>query len=51
MISHLVRADTRFHPEHTDPVYSRYRRLDDLALDDSFFPVVWRARERVATPA
>ena len=41
VISHLVPADARFHPEHVDPVYSRYRRVGDTALDDSFFPVVW----------
>ena len=27
VISHLVPADARFHPEHVDPVYSRYRRI------------------------
>ena len=41
VISHLVRSDTRFHPERVDPVYSRYRRVGDLTLDESFFPVVW----------
>src|SRR5213079_2548440 len=41
VISHLVPVGTRFHPEHVDPVYSRYRRADDLSLDESFFPVVW----------
>ena len=49
VISHLVRSDTRFHPEHVDPVYSRYRRVDDLALDESFFPIVW-TREGLRTP-
>ena len=41
VISHLVRSDTRFHAEHVDPVYSRYRRARDLSLDESFFPIVW----------
>jgi len=49
VISHLVRSDTRFHAEHVDPVYSRYRRADDLALDESFFPIVW-TREGYRTP-
>ena len=40
-ISHLVPAETRFHPVHVDPTYSRYRRVDDTAMDESFFPVVW----------
>jgi ectoine hydroxylase-related dioxygenase (phytanoyl-CoA dioxygenase family) len=41
VISHLVPAETRFHPEHVDPVYSRYRRVGDTAMDESFFPIVW----------
>lgn len=41
VISHLVRADARFHPEHVDPVYSRYRRAGDTTMDESFFPIVW----------
>jgi len=41
VISHLVPADARFHPEHVDPVYSRYRRVGDTTLDESFFPIVW----------
>jgi ectoine hydroxylase-related dioxygenase (phytanoyl-CoA dioxygenase family) len=41
VISHFIRAETEFHPTHTDPNYSRYRRANDLSLDESFFPVVW----------
>jgi ectoine hydroxylase-related dioxygenase (phytanoyl-CoA dioxygenase family) len=41
VISHLIPADAEFHPEHVDPVYSRYRRVGDTAMDESFFPVVW----------
>jgi ectoine hydroxylase-related dioxygenase (phytanoyl-CoA dioxygenase family) len=40
-ISHLVRAETEFHPVNVDPTYSRYRRVGDLLLDESFFPIVW----------
>ena len=45
-ISHLIPADAEFHPEHVDPVYSRYRRVDDTALDESFFPIVWTRHGR-----
>ena len=41
LISHLGHADARFHPQHVDPVYSRYRRADDIAMDESYFPIVW----------
>src|SRR5437868_8080439 len=41
VISHFVRADTTFHPTNVDLNYSRYRKVGDLSLDESFFPVVW----------
>jgi ectoine hydroxylase-related dioxygenase (phytanoyl-CoA dioxygenase family) len=41
IISHLVPAEAEFHPRNVDPVYSRYRRVGDTAMDESFFPLVW----------
>jgi ectoine hydroxylase-related dioxygenase (phytanoyl-CoA dioxygenase family) len=41
IVSHLVPAQTRFHPSNVDQIYSRYRRRADLSLDESFFPVLW----------
>jgi ectoine hydroxylase-related dioxygenase (phytanoyl-CoA dioxygenase family) len=41
LVSHLIPADAQFHPEHVDPVYSRYRRAGDETMDESFFPIVW----------
>jgi ectoine hydroxylase-related dioxygenase (phytanoyl-CoA dioxygenase family) len=41
LISHLIPAHATFDTEHVDPVYSRYRRVDDSAMDESFFPIVW----------
>jgi ectoine hydroxylase-related dioxygenase (phytanoyl-CoA dioxygenase family) len=41
LVSHLVPVETRFHPDNTDLIYSRYRRRGDLSLDESFFPVLW----------
>ena len=40
-ISHLLPAHSEFDPVHSDPVYSRYRKRDTMAMDDSFFPVTW----------
>ena len=37
----VATSDASFHPEHVDAVYTRYRRVADLSLDESFFPVVW----------
>jgi ectoine hydroxylase-related dioxygenase (phytanoyl-CoA dioxygenase family) len=41
VISHLIPAEAEFHQTNVDPVYSRYRRAGDTAMDESFFPVVW----------
>jgi ectoine hydroxylase-related dioxygenase (phytanoyl-CoA dioxygenase family) len=41
VISHLLPVQTVFHPTNTDPVYSRYRRVGDMTMDDSYFPVAW----------
>jgi ectoine hydroxylase-related dioxygenase (phytanoyl-CoA dioxygenase family) len=41
VISHLIPADAEFHPVNVDPTYSRYRRVGDMSMDESFFPVVW----------
>ena len=41
VISHLIPAHAEFHPVHADPVYSRYRRVGETTMDESFFPVVW----------
>jgi ectoine hydroxylase-related dioxygenase (phytanoyl-CoA dioxygenase family) len=41
VISHLIPAGAQFHPGHADPVYSRYRRVGDMTMDESFFPIVW----------
>jgi ectoine hydroxylase-related dioxygenase (phytanoyl-CoA dioxygenase family) len=41
IITHFARPDTRFDEKKVNPVYSRYRRVDDLSLDESFFPIVW----------
>ena len=57
VISHFIRADATFHPVNTDPNYSRYRKVDTLELDDSFFPIVYSnqtrqdARSRTASAA
>ena len=41
VISHLIPAETEFHPVNADPVYSRYRKAGDMSMDESYFPVVW----------
>ena len=40
-------VETRFHPQNTDLIYSRYRRRGDLSLDESFFGSSTRKRRQV----
>ena len=41
LVSHLLPAETRFHPVNVDLNYSRYRRRGDMSMDESFFPITW----------
>ena len=42
IISHLISSETRWNPAHPHPIYSRYRRPDELEIDEAFFPILWR---------
>ncbi len=41
VVAHCVSSEARFHPSETSPVYSRYKRAGDEAMDESFFPILW----------
>jgi ectoine hydroxylase-related dioxygenase (phytanoyl-CoA dioxygenase family) len=41
LVAHMLPAQARFHETNVDLNYSRYRRRGDLAMDESFFPVMW----------
>ena len=41
VVAHCIAADAHFHPSEVSPVYSRYKRAGDEAMDESFFPVLW----------
>lgn len=38
---HTLRADTQFKPHGAGYIYGRYKRVGDISLDESFFPVLW----------
>ncbi len=42
VIAHCMSSEARFHPSNNSPVYSRYRRHGSDAMDESFFPILWR---------
>lgn len=41
VVAHCIASDARFHPSEISPVYSRYKRVGDGAMDESFFPILW----------
>jgi ectoine hydroxylase-related dioxygenase (phytanoyl-CoA dioxygenase family) len=41
LVTHCIGAEARFHPTEVSYIYSRYRRVGDDAMDESFFPVLW----------
>lgn len=42
LVAHCMSSETRFHPEVTGALYSRYKRFGSTEMDESFFPVIWR---------
>lgn len=39
---HTIPAHVRFHPTNKPGyIYGRYKRVDDLTMDESFFPILW----------
>ena len=42
LVSHCLSSDARFHPTEVSYIYSRYRRVGDLTMDESFFPILSR---------
>jgi ectoine hydroxylase-related dioxygenase (phytanoyl-CoA dioxygenase family) len=42
VVAHCIDADAKFHPTNVSYIYNRYKRHGDLAMDESFFPILWR---------
>ena len=41
LVTHCLAAEARFHPTEVSYIYSRYHRVGDDTLDESFFPILW----------
>ncbi len=39
--SHGIRPETRFAPDVPANVFGRYKRFNDTAMDEAYFPIVW----------
>jgi hypothetical protein len=42
LVAHCMSSETRFHPDFTGYLYSRYKRFGDDSMDESHFPITWR---------
>lgn len=46
LVLHAMPSEVQYRPENFDqgigPIYSRYKRLGDNALDENYFPILWR---------
>ena len=41
VVSHCMSSEAQFHPTEQSYIYSRYRKVGSLDLDESFFPILW----------
>ncbi len=39
---HTLSADAQFQPTGAGYIYGRYKRVGDVTMDESFFPILWR---------
>jgi ectoine hydroxylase-related dioxygenase (phytanoyl-CoA dioxygenase family) len=43
VVAHCMSSAARFNPAEVSPIYGRYKRVDSDDMDESFFPILWRA--------
>jgi ectoine hydroxylase-related dioxygenase (phytanoyl-CoA dioxygenase family) len=41
LVTHCLASEARFHPTEVSYIYSRYHRVGDDTMDESFFPILW----------
>jgi len=41
-VTHCMSSEARFDANGISYIYNRYKRVGDLAMDESFFPILWR---------
>ncbi|MFT4561625.1 MAG: phytanoyl-CoA hydroxylase [Gammaproteobacteria bacterium] len=42
IVAHCMTSEARHHRVNVSPIYSRYKRFNDDALDETYFPILWR---------
>ena len=41
-VTHCMSSEAKFHPTNLSYIYNRYKRVGDTAMDESYFPILWR---------
>ena len=41
-VTHCMSSEAKFDAKGISYIYNRYKRVGDLAMDESFFPILWR---------
>jgi len=41
LVTHCLTSEAHFHPTEISYIYSRYHRVGDDTMDESFFPILW----------
>jgi ectoine hydroxylase-related dioxygenase (phytanoyl-CoA dioxygenase family) len=42
VIAHCISSEATFHPTDISYIYSRYKKVGQVDMDESYFPVLWR---------
>ena len=42
VIAHCISSAATFHPTDISYIYSRYKKVGSVEMDESYFPVMWR---------
>lgn len=42
VIAHCISSAATFHPTNTSYIYSRYKKVGSVEMDESYFPILWQ---------
>jgi len=42
IISHCISSEAKFHPDKISYIYSRYKKVGSVEMDESYFPILWQ---------
>ena len=42
VVAHCISSAAEFHPDKISSIYSRYKKVGSVEMDESYFPIIWR---------